>query len=526
MTRYREVGLLAEGGMAVIAQAERADDGCTVVVKRVRPPFCFDPGFLRLFSDEGAVHAALDHENIVRLLDRGEDDAGPYLVFEHVEGTDLSVVFDACCADEAGRGLEIECVLAFALPLLRALAGAHEATDKAGAPLCVVHRDVSPGNVLIGADGDVKLADFGVATFALKSEATVAGEMKGKFAYMAPEQTRGEKVDPRADLFGAGVVLWECLAGRKLFDGPTDADVVAAVRTQAAPRLDEVRPGLPPALVTLVASLLEKDPDERPASARAVVRSLEEIAVGLGLEEGLKRHAARLARTAPRRELKAGGVDSRRRTQRVLGPEVAGAVVVRPRQASRWPLAGAAALVAIAAVGAGLAAARDPTITTALPDEAPATAAMVTVPEPPTPEPPTPEPPPGRVAPPAPLPASDAPLDPPTAETTATAPTAPPSGRPAPGPVDKGVPRPAKAAAAAPERPAVTGFGQLSITAEPWASVTIDGTLVARETPLRALSLPAGRHVIVLENPVYGLRTLELDVPAGGEIRRFVDLTK
>ncbi|OGQ17154.1 MAG: hypothetical protein A2138_27095, partial [Deltaproteobacteria bacterium RBG_16_71_12] len=288
--RYREVGVLAEGGMAVIAQGV-AEDGASVVVKRVRPPFCFDAGYLRLFDDEGAVHAALDHPCIVRLLDRGQDDAGPFLVFEHVDGTDLGVILEA--AHAAGRGLEVEDVLAVAVPLFQALAAAHAAKGGDGASLCVVHRDVSPGNVLIGTDGCVKLADFGVAASTLKTEATVAGELKGKYAYMAPEQTRSERVGPAADLFAAGTVLWECLAGRRLFDGPTDADIVQAVRQLPAPRLDAMRPELPAALVALVDHLLQKEPAARPRSAVDVVERLRAIALERGLDEGLARNAAR-----------------------------------------------------------------------------------------------------------------------------------------------------------------------------------------------------------------------------------------
>ena len=353
--RYREVGVLAEGGMAVIAQGV-ADDGQSVVVKRVRPPFCFDAGYLRLFDDEGAVHAALDHPCIVRLLDRGQDDGGPFLVFEHVDGTDLGVILEAAHAER--RGLDVEHVLAVAIPLFEALAAAHQACGADGSSLCVVHRDVSPGNVLIGTDGCVKLADFGVAASTLKTEVTVAGELKGKYAYMAPEQTHGAKVGPAADLFAAGIVLWECLAGQRLFDGPTDADVVQAVRTQEARRLDQVRADLPPALVELVDALLKKDPAARPASARAVVGALQALAVDRGLDEGLARHAARLARTAPRREATPRELDARRRTHRVLGPD-AGAVTVRPTSRGRVRWLAAAGLLLAALTAVGVLAARD-----------------------------------------------------------------------------------------------------------------------------------------------------------------------
>jgi hypothetical protein len=491
MAAYREVGILAEGGMAIVAQGVR-DDGGTVVVKRVRPPFCFDAAYLRLFHDEGAVHAALDHPNIVRLLDRGEDEAGPFLVFEHVDGTDLGVVLEAAFRD--GRGLDVECVLAVAIPLFQALACAHAATDPStGTPLGVVHRDVSPGNILLGNDGSVKLADFGVAASALKTEVTVAGEMKGKFAYMAPEQTRGERVTAKADLFAAGIVLWECLAGKKLFDGPTDADVVAAVRGLDPPPLPEA---VPQALRTLVAGLLQKEPDQRPADAKSVVAALAAAAQELGFDEGLHRHAARMARTAPRREAQPREVDARRRTHRLVGVDPGAMTVERAR---RSPLPWIAALAAAVVAGAGI----------ALAGRAPAQEREEVVPLPPAPPPVVAAPPP---APPPPVPAAPPP-----------APAEPGRGR---RPDQKQEPKPdvkpAKVEAAEPK-----GFASLSLTSEPWASVSIDGVLVKKETPLIHFDLPAGRHVIVLENPHYGVRErFEVELAPGQHLKRFVELNR
>ena len=536
--RYREVGVLAEGGMAVIAQGV-ADDGQSVVVKRVRPPFCFDAGYLRLFDDEGAVHAALDHPCIVRLLDRGQDDGGPFLVFEHVDGTDLGVILEAAHAER--RGLDVEHVLAVAIPLFEALAAAHQACGADGSSLCVVHRDVSPGNVLIGTDGCVKLADFGVAASTLKTEVTVAGELKGKYAYMAPEQTHGAKVGPAADLFAAGIVLWECLAGQRLFDGPTDADVVQAVRTQEARRLDQVRADLPPALVELVDALLKKDPAARPASARAVVGALQALAVDRGLDEGLARHAARLARTAPRREATPRELDARRRTHRVLGPD-AGAVTVRPtsRGRVRWLAAAGLLLAALTAVGVLAARDRGGISAESLPDSVPRpSAGLVGSPAAAPRSTPTPD---RSAAPPAPA-ASAAETAPavappaPVAQPVAAGAAASPSGGPAPAAI-AGAPgerrkperaRPALAeavsavAAAAPTE--AVGFGRFSVMSEPWASVSIDGILVAKETPLRNFLLRAGKHSVVLTNPVLGVsQTLEVDVEPGADLRRFVKL--
>ncbi|MBM4283382.1 MAG: serine/threonine protein kinase, partial [Deltaproteobacteria bacterium] len=334
---YRDLGLLAEGGMAVVARAVREPDGLPVVIKRVRPPLCFDSAYLRLFADEAAVHGALDDDHVVRLIDRGEDSQGPYLVFEHVDGTDLCALLDAALAAE--RPLDVELVLAVAVPLVSALAFVHEAC-RDGACLDVVHRDVSPANVLLGEDGAVKLADFGVASSRLKTEQTVAGELKGKFAYMAPEQTRGEQATPQTDLFAVGVVLWECLQNRRLWDRPTDADVVRAVREEPAPALDDERVGGD--LAALVAGLLHKDPLQRPPSARVVRDQLRAACLERGLDEGLARVVARAVRLAPRRSL-SPLPEGRRRTQRVIGE---GAALPVRRSAALGPrLAATVALI-------------------------------------------------------------------------------------------------------------------------------------------------------------------------------------
>ncbi|MDP2344325.1 MAG: serine/threonine-protein kinase [Deltaproteobacteria bacterium] len=491
---YREIGLLAEGGMALVQSAVREADGAAVVIKRVRPPLCFDASYLRLFADEAAVHGSLDGcAHVVRLLDRGEDEQGPYLVFEHVDGTDLGVLLDrALVADQA---LDVELVLAFARPLFAALAYVHEA-KKDGAALDVVHRDISPGNVLLGEDGCVKLADFGIAAFRLKSEVTVVGELKGKFAYMAPEQTRGERVDARADLFAAGIVLWESLQNRRLFDAPTDADVVQKVREQAAPPLDAARVGAD--LCALVAALLEKDPAARPLSARKAKDTLDSIILARGLDEGLSRVVARAVRLAPRRTPTPAAPDVRRRTQRVLGAPVP--TVVRPKR----PVP-AAVVVVIVLVAAALALGGvrpwskrvDVVVETLppLPPLPPATAPIEVLPV--------------VVAPPV---VNDVRVEPPKVARNPKLPIVKPVVAPA-------------VVVAAPV--AADGFGRLSLNAEPWARVSVDGVVVDEETPLVGFSLPAGRHTVVLENPIYDLKkSFVVDIVKDAHERRFIDLQR
>jgi len=520
---YRELGLLAEGGMALVMRAVSEPDGVDVVIKRVRPPLCFDAAFLRLFRDEGALHAALEHEHIVRLLDQGEDEAGPFLVFEHVDGTDLGALLERARAD--GAPLDVELVLAIAIPVAAALAFVH-AASRDGEPLSAVHRDISPANILLCEDGGVKLADFGVATSTLKTEATVAGELKGKFAYMAPEQTRGGSITPAADLFALGVVLWECLANRRLFDAPTDADIVQQVRHSDVPRLDDasVRAPVEGPLADLIATMLEKDPSRRPASAKVVYDALQQIALERGLDDGLRRHVARAVRAAPRRAVTPVAPDvPRRRTQRVVGLATADTVRRLPSSVGgRVGLVAAAvaAVVVVVVVAAGSGAtdqpppvalhvtpppvtlppaigtAIDPATTTPAPTPAPAPPPVIMAQPPPAPSPPP----------------TTKPRDG-TPRTTTPAPTIP-STPPPPAPA----PAPAVVA---------DGFGRVSITSEPWARVLIDGVEAAKETPLLGFSLRAGVHEVTLENPVVGLKkTVTITVAKDEHLRRFVDLQR
>ena len=496
---YRELGLLAEGGMALVVQAVRESDGASVVLKRVRPPLCFDASFVRLFLDEGALHARFDHDNIVRLVDSGEDEQGPFLVFEHICGVDFAVVLEH--ARESGVALDVEVVLAVARPLLSALTSVH-GTCVDGRCLDVVHRDISPGNVLLGDDGSVKLADFGVAASRLKTDQTVAGELKGKFAYMAPEQTRGERVTSSADLFAVGVLLWEALANRRVFDAATDADIVQQVRHRAVPRLDDesiAGSRIEAPLADLVAQLLHKDPAQRPSSASSALSTLQTIIDNRGLDDGLARLVARAVRQAPRRDLTAIAPDVRRQTQRVVGLASADTILRRPAANNRVVfVVGAAAVAVVVVFAVGLVTSRNAPVevVTPLPELPPAVATSVfhRAPEPV---------------------AAAAVVDavavvPPIQTDKPKLPRATPT------------PMPTTTSSAA----VADGFGRLSLTCEPWARVSVDGVVVAAETPLKAFTLSAGRHQVLVENPVLGLKkTVVVDVKKDGHERRFIDLT-
>lgn len=549
---YRETGPLAIGGMAELSLAQR-DDGETVVVKRIRAPFDKDPSFVGLFEDEGRICASLAHPHLIRLLDQGTDARGRYLVFEHVAGTDLGVVLSAAIAAE--QPLAVPEVFAIAIPLFRALAAAHEAVDAEQRPLELVHRDVSPGNVLLSEQGNVVLADFGVAASVVKTELTQAGELKGKFAYMAPEQTRGAELDARADLFAAGVILWECLMGRRLFDGPTDIDVAQAVREQQVPAPHATTHEIPSPLAELVEQLLRKEPAQRPASAREVAERLCEMGLGYGIDSGGRRLITHLVRRYPRIPVatRGAGADPRRRTQRVLGGATAAEHAPTAVEAARPWWRGLVALsvaVSLGLVGVaytlrgGAPSEPDPP-----PSAQPAVRAQASefrsdaglaqtdraprsAPETPPEKPPESAPgirtsvaePAGRrggADPRKPAPRAG-PLRPPPAATSTR--TTPP--RPVLGPSDREAaarPAPAVAPPADPRKP---GFGLLYLESEPWAHVRVDGAPLGRHTPLLGLRLPAGEHEIQLENPIFGIRrAVRLRIEPGAETRHFVDLT-
>lgn len=542
----RQLHLLASGGMAELYLAENGQSQ-RVVVKRIRPPYDRDPTYRALFQDEGKICGALDSPHIVRLIDRGDDDCGPFLVFEYIEGTDLGHVMDAHFA--ASSPLELAQACAVLQPLLRALVAAHETRDGEGNDLGLVHRDISPGNVLLSEQGDVYLADFGVAFSHTKSEHTVVGELKGKFAYMSPEQTQAITVDARSDLFAIGTLSWEMLTGVQLFDGPTDVDVAQAVRNFVPPSLHEKNPLVPPELSAWVDKLLAKAPEARYASARKALRALDDVLEAQCLETGLRRHAQQLARAHPRPALvnEVCEEDQRRRTQRVFRAEH-----VPEKLGPRTPMRklGGAAIAGLS-LFALLSAMREPVHEPASVSAAPSTMQK---------GPGTNTSPPGKTdvsaenanadkrasvgLPPkstAPAvksemrssPQKREPSDPPKMKSKAALVgaqkvTAESAKRRAPN-AKRESPRRLPKLAASPKREPNAkneGFGMLFLESEPWAYVSIDGAPLGSHTPLLGLRLPAGSHRLDLKNPVLGLqKTMDVTIRAGEESRHFLDLT-
>jgi serine/threonine protein kinase len=277
--RYQLFDRIGKGGMAEIflarAQLE-AGISRLVVVKQIHRHLSEDPAFSKAFVDEAKLAAGLRHGNIAQVLDLGRSEAVDgallYMAMEYVEGLDLNQLLRRL---SKGRvSLPLEHALLIVREVLVALDVAHRATGPDGAPLGLVHRDVSPSNVLLSFDGEVKLCDFGIAkATGAASEAGDGGRIVGKSAYMAPEQARGEGIDARADVFAAGILLWELCAGRRLYRG-TEAEMLELARRAEVPRLLGALPrseGLQAVLDRALAPTL----DDRFPSARAFQQALE-----------------------------------------------------------------------------------------------------------------------------------------------------------------------------------------------------------------------------------------------------------
>src|SRR5580704_7772658 len=267
---------LASGGTAAVGIAVyRGAAGFErlVVVKRVHRKLARDREFSTMLLDEARLASSVRHPNVVPVIDvvRTEDEV--VLVMEYVEGVSLSELIAAARAS-MGR-LPIPVVSRIVVDALSGLHEAHEATDLRRQPLGIVHRDVSPDNVLVGVDGASRVIDFGIAKARSRLAQTRAGMVKGKGAYMAPEQIDGQAVDRRCDVFSSGAVLWEALTGARLFDGKDDFDAMRLVMSAPIAPPSSVSPACSPEVDSLVATALARPVADRFQTARAFARALE-----------------------------------------------------------------------------------------------------------------------------------------------------------------------------------------------------------------------------------------------------------
>lgn len=279
LDRFELVAELASGGMATVYLARLsavAGFQRLYAIKRLHPHLQREQEFVDMFLDEARLAARIHHPNVVSILEVGESKRGYYLVMEYIEGDTVAHLL-AKSAQKQSK-LPVEVTVRIALDALAGLDAAHELKDDHDQPLEVVHRDVSPQNILVGIDGTTRITDFGVARAAARLTTTRTGQLKGKLAYMAPEQARGQGVDRRADLFALGIVLWEALAMKRLFKGDGEAETLSRVLSEPIPKLRTLVPTLPAGIEAVVMKALERDPEKRFATASDFSEALEKAA--------------------------------------------------------------------------------------------------------------------------------------------------------------------------------------------------------------------------------------------------------
>ena len=273
--KYRLIAELGHGGMAeVFLAVVRGPAGFNklVVIKQIRPQLAEDPEFLGMFLDEARLAARLSHANVVQTNEVGQENGRYFIAMEYLEGQPLNRVVHRL-QKEGGFSLAMH--LKVMADALGGLHHAHELGDYDGTPLGVVHRDVTPHNVFVTYDGQVKVVDFGIAKALNSSSETRTGVLKGKVSYMAPEQGRGERVDRRADIFSVGVMLWEAAVGKRLWKGVPDITILQRLLAGEVPTPRSARPEVPEKLEAIIMKALAHQRDDRYATAADLQAALE-----------------------------------------------------------------------------------------------------------------------------------------------------------------------------------------------------------------------------------------------------------
>jgi len=291
MGRYTLLHRLAVGGMAELYVARQGGiEGFEKIValKRVLPHLAEDPQFVQMFLDEARFAASLDHPNIAHVTDIGEEDGEYFFAMEYVHGANLLDVLRR----NDHVPLPLDCALTIVVGVAAALHHAHEQLGPDGRPLGLVHRDVSPSNVLISHNGAVKLTDFGIARAAARTSVTAQGQTKGKAGYMSPEQCRGDRLDRRSDVFALGIVLYEVTTGVRAFYAPNDFAILGRIARADYIPPQEIEESYPEGLAAIVARAMAKDPEQRHSTTEALQIELEEFA----REEGLRLSTVELTR--------------------------------------------------------------------------------------------------------------------------------------------------------------------------------------------------------------------------------------
>jgi len=278
-TRFGKYVLLdrvAVGGMAEIFLARQEGlEGFekTIVIKRIRPHLSHQKSFVAMFLNEAKLAAQLNHPNIVQIYDLGKIAQSYFIAMECIVGRDMRRILPK--AEAMGVEFPLVYALKIASSVCEGLYYAHQRTDPYGNPLRIVHRDVTPENIFVSFDGTVKILDFGIAKAANQIEQTRAGEIKGKLAYMSPEQCMGKSLDQRSDIFSLGAVLYEWVTGRKLFSGDSDVAILKSISDGKIVPPRQVRPDIPEAVEQILLKALATDRDERYQTAWELQNDLD-----------------------------------------------------------------------------------------------------------------------------------------------------------------------------------------------------------------------------------------------------------
>ena len=555
--KYELVSRLAVGGMAEVFLARAAGPmgfEKTLVLKRILPHFAEDPGFVEMFLREAKLVAQLNHPNIVQIFDFGEEDGSYFLAMEYIDGPHLRALLKKARA--VGMPLPPALCARLIASACEGLAFAHDFQDPlTRKPLGLIHRDISPDNILVSRQGAVKVVDFGIAKTADQSQRTQTGVIKGKVAYLSPEQIRGRPLDRRVDVYALGVVLYELLTGHKPFHAPTDASLMQAILFEPLTPATQLRLDLPVALQHILDRALARDRERRYPDCRAFQLALEDFIVSTGKSVGayqlsqfisqlvppnpsvsvaskdtgerqaptsVSRSTARTAQArTPKPLLSAADTlplppaePKVSKTQPYLTPEaVLPAEAARPASFTpslKWipGLVGAALLMTGGGFIAGAQMSREAPAPT-LPS-APSADALS-------------QPEPTKLAP-AKAPSPDTAVEPPEQRSPETEKEQAPAPERSEDPrASSQTSRSSTARSQHGERQAgASRTGTLRLVVRGWADIWVDGQRKGRVPPINHLDLPAGRHELKLVNPAVKPYHAVVTIPAGGTVEHRV----
>ncbi len=279
-TQYQILDKIDVGGMAEIFRAKNLDNNEIMAIKRILPALGQQPEFVDMFVDEAVICMALEHKNIVRVHQLGMMDGDLFLAMEYVAGINLRDLLNYASANDFE--IPVHEALLIAIRILDGLEYAHHKVDKNGEPLNIIHRDISPPNILLGYNGDVKITDFGLVKSKTQMTHTIPGLIKGKFSYLSPEAAYGESIDPRSDIYAVGIILWEMLTRRPLYSDPVEVKILDLVRRSIIPPIEPINPMVTHELELIILKGLARSREQRYQSAKEFADALREYYKKMG----------------------------------------------------------------------------------------------------------------------------------------------------------------------------------------------------------------------------------------------------